>query len=81
MELADWLRVNQHWRAGALNLREVSSFRALGGIAGNTLIVVDYPEANPDAVRRLLRAVVESEANKSIKLLFRSEERRVGKEC
>ena len=74
MELADWLRVNQHWRAGALSLREVSSFRALGAIAGNTLIVVDYPDANPDAVKRLLRAVLESESNKSIKLLFLTRE-------
>ncbi len=74
MELADWLRVNQHWRAGALSLDKAGSFRALGAIAGNTLIVVDYPEANPDAVKRLLRAVVQSEANKSIKLLFLTRE-------
>ena len=74
MELADWLRVNQHWRAGALSLSAAGSFRAVGAIAGNTLIVVDYPEANPVAVKRLLRAVKESEANKSIKLLFLTRE-------
>ena len=70
MELADGLRVDQHWRAGALTLSATSSFRALGAIAGNTLIVVDYPETNPAAVKQLLSAVLQSEANKSIKLLF-----------
>ena len=72
-EFSESLR-DEEWGAGFLHLRDADKFQAFAGQAKGNLLIVDYPESNPDAIEELfgdLAALAPQEAPIRILLLSR----------